>query len=401
LVSQGAATASKGMQIAPAYDPGILQPATTYYWRVDETARRGAAIPGSVWSFTTRADPQALVYHVSKQGSDDHDGLSREKAFATIRKGIDSAADGDTILVHPGIYREPVNFMGKAVTVRSAEQPAVLRAGADFAVSFHMSEGPASILENFIIRDSFLGIFIVESSPTIRNVTVVQNRHGVEAYAGAAPDIVNCIFWHNTADDLFGCQARFSCIERGGEGTGNLSRDPLFVDPGENDFHLRSEHGRHWPEHDVWVLDDVTSPCIDAGDPQSVYSREPNPNGGRINLGAYGGTAYASRTGNFPPIVIITAPAPDATLYASWISLEARAWDVDGFVVKVEFFANDTKVGEDTDGSDGWAIVWGNLAPDPVITGDVEISARAVDDDGAAGTDSLPVSLSTHHSRPR
>jgi hypothetical protein len=44
----------------------------------------------------------------------------------------------------------------------------------------------------------------------------------------------------------------------------------------------------------VWVLDEVTSPCIDAGDPAADYSNEPAPNGGRINIGAYGGTAYAS-----------------------------------------------------------------------------------------------------------
>jgi len=38
----------------------------------------------------------------------------------------------------------------------------------------------------------------------------------------------------------------------------------------------------------------VTSPCIDAGDPNADYSAEPAPNCNRINMGAYGGTAYAS-----------------------------------------------------------------------------------------------------------
>ncbi len=36
------------------------------------------------------------------------------------------------------------------------------------------------------------------------------------------------------------------------------------------------------------------SPCIDTGDPASDYSNEPEPNGGRINIGAYGGTAEAT-----------------------------------------------------------------------------------------------------------
>ena len=45
-----------------------------------------------------------------------------------------------------------------------------------------------------------------------------------------------------------------------------------------------------------WVIDDVTSPCIDAGDPMSPIGHEPFPNGGRINMGAYGGTAEASKS---------------------------------------------------------------------------------------------------------
>jgi hypothetical protein len=44
----------------------------------------------------------------------------------------------------------------------------------------------------------------------------------------------------------------------------------------------------------VWFLDEVTSPCVDGGDPNVNVSNEPMPNGGRINMGAYGDTAYAS-----------------------------------------------------------------------------------------------------------
>jgi len=61
-----------------------------------------------------------------------------------------------------------------------------------------------------------------------------------------------------------------------------------------DDYHLLSERGRHWPAHDVWILDKVTSPCVDGGDPNVEPSNEPMPNGGRINMGAYGNTAYAS-----------------------------------------------------------------------------------------------------------
>jgi hypothetical protein len=401
LVAQGAGGTSKGQQVAPEYNPGTLNSGTTYYWRIDAVADshgRRSVYPGPVWSFTTSGEPGAPIYYVNgKQGSDKNDGRSLQTAFATIQKGIDAATDDDTILVYPGVYHQPINFLGKAITVRSAEDAAVLAVGTEFAVSFYSGEGPDSVLENFVVRDSFLGLFLVGSSPTIRNLTVVGNKYGLEAYAQAEPNVVNCIFWYNTGDDLFECPARYSCIQRGAEGTGNFSSDPLFVDPNGKDFHLRSERGRYWPKHDVWVLDKVASPCINAGDPQSDYSKEPKPNGGRINLGAYGGTAYASlreggQVGNQPPTVAITSPA-DHTRFdplPKTISIEAEASDADGFVVRVEFFAGDEKIGEDTNGSDGWALDWTRNGWGPGLG--VELVARATDDDGAS-TDSLSVTV--------
>jgi len=80
----------------------------------------------------------------------------------------------------------------------------------------------------------------------------------------------------------------------------SISFDPLFADPENDDYHLKSGEGRRDPRANDgeggWVEDSVTSPCIDAGDPASDYSQEPLPNGGRINMGAYGGTAEASKS---------------------------------------------------------------------------------------------------------
>ncbi len=49
---------------------------------------------------------------------------------------------------------------------------------------------------------------------------------------------------------------------------------------------------------DGWLEDSSTSPCVDAGDPNSDFSSEVWPNGKRINMGAYGGTNQASKSGN-------------------------------------------------------------------------------------------------------
>ena len=63
------------------------------------------------------------------------------------------------------------------------------------------------------------------------------------------------------------------------------------------DVHLKSKAG-HWnPKICTWVLDDVTSPCIDAGDPSSPLGYEALGRCGTVvDMGAYGGTLEASRT---------------------------------------------------------------------------------------------------------
>ncbi len=72
--------------------------------------------------------------------------------------------------------------------------------------------------------------------------------------------------------------------------------EPLFADEGAGDFHLKSQAGRWLSDEGRWTTDEATSPCVDAGDPGSPVGREPFPNGGRVNMGAYGGTAEASKS---------------------------------------------------------------------------------------------------------
>ena len=269
--------------------PFLSSDGTAFYF-----AKRTDEEPFDIYVSYFPEIPKPKMYYVDAVlGNDLNNGLSPEIAFATIQKGIDTAEDGDTVMVYPGIYTEEIKFKSKAITVQSAADAAVLQNPSNFAVSFYYGEGPDSILKNFVITNSLMGIFIANSSPTIGNLTVVDNKIGVMA-AWAEPDISNCIFWNNTDGDLLGCQARYSCIEQGGEGEGNIDVDPLFVDSYNGDYHLCSSRGRYWPEYDIWVMDKVTSPCVDGGDPTVDPSGEPLPNGGRINMGAYGGTAYAS-----------------------------------------------------------------------------------------------------------
>ncbi len=129
-------------------------------------------------------------------------------------------------------------------------------------------------------------------------------------------NLTNCIFWQNKAvgssgqNINLGANGAYTAIlnmaycdldtnsasVNGGIkilGAGILNTDPLMAcTNAPYDWHLLSQGGRY--SNGVWVIDAQTSPCMDAGDPASAYGNEPQPNGKRVNLGAYGNTAQAS-----------------------------------------------------------------------------------------------------------
>lgn len=89
-------------------------------------------------------------------------------------------------------------------------------------------------------------------------------------------------------------------------------------------------------------------------------------------------------TGTKNPEVRLTAPAINTLLDAgSRIELKAEAADPDGEIAKVEFYANDVKLGEDD--SKPYRLEWTN-----VPEGTYYVRARAIDDSGTA-TDSSTV----------
>lgn len=243
-----------------------------------------------------------LIFHVdASRGRKFNSGLSRNEAFAKIQEAVDWAMDGDTIMVWPGTYREAVFVDGKAITIQSADDAAVIMAPAnDYAFTFQFAENLRCVLRNFVIKNCGQAAIICHSaSPELTNLTIVNNQFGIIAYEGSNPSITNCILWNNEFGDLEQCYARYSCLgklEPGDQERGNISKDPMFADPVNGDYHLQSEYGRYLPTN-MWVTDSQTSPCIDSGDRSMHIGREQKPHGGRLNMGAYGGTPYASKSG--------------------------------------------------------------------------------------------------------
>ncbi len=191
---------------------------------------------------------------------------------------------------------------------------------------------------------------------SVENCTFSDNRSDLKGGALASTisvelTAVNNIFWKNVAPSGINAYIGQSylgthpssmsakhCLIEGGQdsvtldseestltwGEGNFDADPCFVRLGywddngtvadafdddfvTGDYHLKSQAG-HWNStSESWVQDDVTSLCIDTGDPNTSVGLESSPNGGRINMGAYGGTLEASKSyfGELPCETII------------------------------------------------------------------------------------------------
>ncbi|MGB9927529.1 MAG: disaggregatase related repeat-containing protein [Methanosarcina sp.] len=113
--------------------------------------------------------------------------------------------------------------------------------------------------------------------------------------------------------------------------TTDICADPLFADRKNHDYHLKSKAGR-W-EGSTWVIDSVSSPCIDAGYPLSDYSKEPEDNGDRINIGRYGNTICASKSNPVPknthaPVIV---PISNCTVkVGDNLNFTVTASDADG-----------------------------------------------------------------------
>ena len=146
--------------------------------------------------------------------------------FCSIQAAIDVASNGDTVLVQDGRYNEVINFVGKAIAVRSlngAASTIIDATGLNLpVVQIKSGEGRDSGLIGFTITGGLAigvgshgvggaGIQVFNSSPTVLNCSFVNNEtriihiagsaHGGAIYCGSgAPLFANCIVRDNVVD---------------------------------------------------------------------------------------------------------------------------------------------------------------------------------------------------------
>jgi hypothetical protein len=200
-----------------------------------------------------------------------------------------------------------------------------------------MDDGARAILEHEVIFNNTAAtgaaVYLdgygedVFSTAELRHCTIAGNTasesplgNAVYITGGSSATVYNSIAWNNQGDDFevderSSISVTFTLNEEGVAGAGNLSADPLFASA--SDFHLRSTAGRFDPAANGgaggFVVDGQHSPAIDAGDPAAPFADEPQPNGGRVNLGAYGNTGEASKSGGTLATATATASPAAAT----------------------------------------------------------------------------------------
>ena len=246
-----------------------------------------------------------IIYVDEKNNTGIEDG-TREYPFNTIQEGIDTAVDGDTILVAAGIYTEDISIEKSIYLRGNGPDSTIIQAPhSSSAISIKMnSQGPT--IEGFRIQNATnvnqCGIGIRDCSPIIRNNVIINNWNGIWAVPTSSPFIINNVLSHNefnisilessptvknniiidgknsgiyaassslniNYNDVWNNTNNYSGDAYPGEN--DISENPLFVNPDSNDYHLL-----------------MGSPCIDAGDPNPAYN---DLDGTRNDMGAYGG----------------------------------------------------------------------------------------------------------------
>ena len=195
----------------------------------------------------------------------------------------------------------------------------------NYAINFHLTDSNSvgSVIENNIFKNFNnlnSAIYIANDSfaPVVSHNVFYNDVFGAKAidldHDGDETDVMKLELNHNifyntedVVDDTAGGGhfSSYNCYYMSEDmgGIGSIVADPLFVNPDEDDFHLKSE-GWRLDDSGRWTWDDVTSRCIDAGNPGLPLEDEMlavpyDPDNDwsiniRTNIGAYGGTSQAS-----------------------------------------------------------------------------------------------------------
>jgi outer membrane protein assembly factor BamB len=280
--------------------PGSLRPESVYLVALRARDSRGA---WSDWSQAQWLDvvPTPDVSVAGQASPSLSDALASARPGDVVRLGAGTQYLTETLRVRGGVtlqgagpQRTIIDAAGQVIALSldgsATGQPTKVRGltvvGAEVGIA--VSDSRDARIDNVILRDnSDAGLDVGAAGGAIlRNATVVGNGRGARSFgalvvenslvignqtglwsdhAGALATRWNDVNGNRTADYLG--------LDRGAD---DLSAPVAFADFAKRDLHLGPRQ-----------------PSTDQGDPADDFSAEPAPNGGRINLGAFGGTSEA------------------------------------------------------------------------------------------------------------
>ena len=158
----------------------------------------------------------------------------------------------------------------------------------------------------------YAAVTCASTSLQLVNCTIAPGtKVGVAADDAAANiSLKNCIVWGNgTSGVVDAASVEYSCIQEPHEGAGNFVADPHWT--GAPYYHLLTKRAGG-AITDGWfggtynsAKTEKDSPCLDKAAPGTPgLDLEPKPNGHHVNLGAYGGTPWATKTLSPPPTTV-------------------------------------------------------------------------------------------------
>lgn len=246
-------------------------------------------------------------------------GLRNELNALTVSQGAVVLAGTNLLLRNSlviGSASPAVSLAGGAITILNNTL-------AGSGTQIRKTGGGNAVLENNIVVADGLDRFCLQwdegtvqadyNNYVVRNGAWIGNRFGWWE---------KLLYWQRASE----------------QDTHSLALEPRFADEAAGDYHLKSATGR-WSASG-WTNDAVYSPCIDVGNPLTVsWTNESAPNGYRVNMGAYGGTAQASQSPPGAQLFALTASdggVLKGTNVLRWTSVNLGPGDL----VRIEYSTN-------------------------------------------------------------